>query len=102
MHVQAKPVTGNLGAWTIDVTYDPKAVKVIDCKGQNGSVCNASFAAGTVRITGASASGLSGTQTLATISFERIGQGKSTSRLSAQVVTLTNQAGQAIQVEAPP
>jgi hypothetical protein len=59
-----------LGAWEIGIFYDPSVVTALACDPQNGSVCNASFAANQVRVTGASASGLLGDHTLASITFE--------------------------------
>ena len=95
--MQTKAVSGGLGAWTIDVTYDPKTVEVTSCKGESGSICNASFAPGVVRVTGASASGLSGPQTLAAISFAGLGHGNDEAALKAQAVTLTDADGRAAQ-----
>jgi hypothetical protein len=59
-----------LGAWTVDISYDTSVVSVADCAPEEGGVCNPEFADGTVRITGASASGLEGDTVLGTITFE--------------------------------
>jgi hypothetical protein len=59
-----------LGAWTLDITYDPDVVSVASCSPQQGGVCNPAFADDMIRVTGASASGLEGDTTLATITFE--------------------------------
>jgi hypothetical protein len=58
-----------LGAWTIDVTYDPTVVSAVACIPENGSVCNPAFDDDTVRITGASAGGVVGDATLSALSF---------------------------------
>ncbi len=58
-----------LGAWTVDVTYDPTVVSAIACIPENGSVCNPAFDSQTVRITGASAGGVVGDATLGALSF---------------------------------
>ena len=96
VQVHAKALAGSLGAWTVDVGYDPKSVQVTDCKAENGSVCNASFASGVVRITGASASGLSGEQTLATITFGATGRAGSSGSVTEQAATLTDPNGKAL------
>jgi len=62
-------VPDGLGAWTVDITYDPDVVDASDCQEEAGSVCNANFAADTVRVTGASASGLDTETVLASITF---------------------------------
>ena len=59
-----------LGAWTLDITYDPDVVSVASCSPQQGGVCNPAFADDMIRVTGASATGLEGDTTLATITFE--------------------------------
>lgn len=64
-----------LGAWSIDVFYDPDVVTVVGCSPQNGSLCNAAYAPDQVRIVGASASGLLGDTTLARITFRCDGEG---------------------------
>lgn len=59
-----------LGAWTVDISYDTEVVSVVSCEPEQGGVCNPEFAEGAVRITGASASGLSGPESLGAITFE--------------------------------
>jgi hypothetical protein len=81
-----------LGAWTADIAYDPAAVSVVSCTPAAGSLCNTSFAPGVVRIVGASASGLSGNQNLATITFERKGGGPP-SALRVATVELADSTG---------
>jgi hypothetical protein len=75
-----------LGAWELDVTYDPTVVSVVSCSPQAGSICNANFAADTVRIVGASANGLVGDATLASITFECDAVGSSTLSLDVAVL----------------
>jgi len=58
-----------LGAWTVDITYDPSVVTPVACIPDNGGVCNPSFSDTVVRITGASASGLPGDSSLGSITF---------------------------------
>lgn len=58
-----------LGAWSVDIVYDADVLAVEGCAPENGSVCNAAFAENTVRVTGATASGLEGDAVLASIDF---------------------------------
>ena len=58
-----------LGAWTIDVSYDPTVVNAKSCSAQHGGVCNPAFTENMVRITGASAGGLDGDTILGFITF---------------------------------
>ena len=66
-----------LGAWEIGITYDAFVVTVLSCSESSGSVCNANFASGRVQVTGASAGGLTGDATLASITFACITEGTS-------------------------
>jgi hypothetical protein len=59
-----------LGAWTVDISYDSSVVTVADCAPAQGGVCNPAYATDTIRITGASASGLRGETVLGTITFD--------------------------------
>jgi hypothetical protein len=62
-----------LGAWSMNIVYNPAIVQLVappnGCVAQSGSVCNPTFAANTIRVTGAAASGLVGNTTLATFTF---------------------------------
>jgi len=62
-------VPDGLGAWTVDISYDTDVATATDCEGEAGSVCNPEFAADTVRVTGASATGLDEETVLASITF---------------------------------
>ena len=74
-------VPGGLGAWTMDITYDPAVVNVTDCDADPSTVCNPHapqtpaeagdppWDTGTVRVTGASANGLDEETVLASITF---------------------------------
>ena len=59
-----------LGAWTVDISYDSSVATVADCDPEEGGVCNPEFAPDTIRITGASASGLEGDTLLGTLTFD--------------------------------
>ncbi len=68
--IDVADVGGNgLGAWTIDVSYDADVITATDCTAEQGGVCNENFSDNSVRITGASAGGLSGDTTLGSITF---------------------------------
>jgi hypothetical protein len=90
--LQAESGSSALGAWTVDIAYDPTAVSVVSCTPAAGSLCNTSFAPGIVRIAGASASGLGGTQTLATLTVARKG-GNASSALHVRAATLADVEG---------
>lgn len=66
-----------LGAWSIDITYDPAVVAATDCMPQQGSVCNPAFANDTVRVSGANASGITDDVVLASIEFRCVEIGSS-------------------------
>lgn len=66
-----------LGAWTLDVAYDPAVVSAVACRAEYGGICNESFGQGEVRVTGISAIGLDGTVDLAHITFRCIADGTS-------------------------
>ena len=61
-----------LGAWSIDIIYDPTVVTAVSC--ENGAdqiaVCNPRFTDDSVRVSGASAQGLTGDFTLSSIVFQ--------------------------------
>ncbi len=63
-----------LGAWQIDVVYDPSVVVVAGCTAEQSGVCNTDFASNTIRFTGASATGLVGDTTLAEIDFSCVAE----------------------------
>ena len=74
-----------LGAWSIDIFFDPAIVSAVDCAAEQGGVCNPGFAPNTVRFTGASAGGLDGTTKLAEITFSCDAEGVSALTISIQV-----------------
>lgn len=79
-----------LGAWTIDIMYDPDVVTAVGCDAeQETSVCNSEYAADTVRLTGATAVGLEGDSLLGTIVFE-CGDEEGTSPLEVSLFTFAD------------
>ena len=73
-----------LGAWTIDIIYDPSVVTPLGCGEQSGSVCNVDFAPNLVRIVGAKAEGLLGEVKLASITFRCDGSGATALTIALQ------------------
>ena len=65
-HDMAAP---GLGAWTIDVMYDPEVVTAVECSAAHGGICNLAYAEGTVRVTGTTAFGFEGDAVLGTLVF---------------------------------
>ena len=71
LSLEARGITSpGRGAWTIDVEYDPAVVSLVICSPGSGAVCNADFASGVLRLSGASAGGLEGDTELASLTFE--------------------------------
>ena len=58
-----------VGAWNIGVEYDPSILSALSCSSATGSKCNVDFSASQVLIVGATASGLTGDNILASITF---------------------------------
>lgn len=59
-----------LGAWSIDITYDPDVVTPTACDTEHGAVCNPAYRDNMIRVAGALANGIEGDTLLATITFE--------------------------------
>jgi len=74
-----------LGAWTVDVSYNPELVNVVDCEPGLGGLCNPAFDGDTVRVAGTSISGLDGDTTLASIVFACKNVGSSSLAVSLSV-----------------
>jgi hypothetical protein len=74
-----------LGAWTVDISYDPDVLAVVSCEPEQGGVCNPEFADDAVRITGASASGIEGEESLGAITFECTGADEASSDIETAV-----------------
>lgn len=58
-----------LGAWTVDVVYDPDLLNVTSCSADHGGICNTEYDENKVRVAGVSVFGLSGDRRLASITF---------------------------------
>jgi hypothetical protein len=69
-----------LAAWSIDISYDPDILEAVSCtpSANTGTqVCNEAFSDSSMRLAGASATGLTGDPELATARFECIAAGTS-------------------------
>ena len=78
-----------LGAWTIDITYDPDVVSIADCDTDTANasnVCNPAYDADTIRIAGAVAEGLEGDTVLGRLTFTCEAAGTSALELSIDVL----------------
>lgn len=64
-----------LGAWTLDLTVDPQAVRVVGCSVPAGGVCNVAYGPGQVRVAGASAAGVPAEQPLVILTLLPMGPG---------------------------
>jgi hypothetical protein len=74
-----------LGAWTVNISYDPAIVNVEDCVPQQNALCNPAFSDHTIRITGTNVAGLAGDTTLGSIVFSCEEVGSSALMLSVSV-----------------
>lgn len=88
---------GSIGAWTVDVAYDPAVVRPLACVSivdAAAALCsiNPGDGAAIVRAIGAAASGI-GSTSLARITFEAVGVPGATSALTITVSTMANTEG---------
>jgi hypothetical protein len=75
-----------LGAWTTEVAYDPTVVSVSGCTGTESSACNTHKDDHTIRLAGASGTGLQGDVTLMTLTFQCKAAGTSPLKVTAEVL----------------
>jgi hypothetical protein len=88
IQVQALNVPApGLGAWTVDIDYDPSIVTAIGCTAADLGVCNPTFASDTARVVGATDVGHQGNVTLATLRFRCDRTGVSNLTLTVPVLT---------------
>ena len=81
-------IEGTLGAWTVDIQYDPEIVAAVACDPAEDDSCDLAHSSDTVRVTGASAGGLTADTTLASITFECVAVGGSSLELILQILTI--------------
>ena len=82
--VVGMPAPG-LGAWTVDITYDPQRLQAVRCSPNLGSVCSMRYGATVGRFTGAVRTGVPGDFTLGTAFFRCLSPGTSRLTLSINV-----------------
>ncbi|KKK47759.1 hypothetical protein LCGC14_3151940, partial [marine sediment metagenome] len=80
-------------SWTTPPQAGVDAYAVMLCKQFSGSVCNTIYASDTIRVTGASATGLLGDHPLAEITFQAIGSGGQSSTLDVVIQQFTDTVG---------
>lgn len=87
--VVAETPAAGLGAWTVDIHYDPAVLQPISCVTNPAAAgaCNIAFSVIEVRFAGATATGLFGTVDLADITFQAVGPAGACSDLTPEVVT---------------
>ena len=78
-------VAPGLGAWTIDIVYDPDVITPVGCSAALGGICNVAFSANTIRLLGVSVLGVAGDVELGEITFECKQVGESMLELTASI-----------------
>lgn len=75
-----------VGAWTVDLHFNPDVLSGVACvPGQGGSICNAQYDVGRVRVVGTNIYGLKGDAVLASIGLACKASGESTLELTTDV-----------------
>ena len=82
LRVSAAPEPG-LGAWNVAIAFDPTILELESCDAQFGGLCKPDIANSTVRILGASASGLFGSLNLGSLTFVCLADGRSPLEIDA-------------------
>lgn len=86
------PVAG-LGAWTVNVTYDPAVITPTGCTAfGTSSACNTAFSSTQVRFAATSVAGFFGVNDLADLTFQGSGAAGACSSLTATAVTWNDPA----------
>ncbi len=81
-------VVPELGAWTIDIEFDPLILESTGCTAFQGGVCNEHLSDSSARVTGASARGIAGDLDLGSFTFRCVAAG--TSALEIDIFVLTD------------
>jgi hypothetical protein len=103
VQVVAGPPADGLGAWVVDLDYDPALLRVTACAADvrdATAVCNAEYGAGTVRLTGASVSGLRQATPIGQVTFEARESGAA--ELRPRVASAALPTGERTPLEASP
>jgi len=101
MRLEASDVgSPGLGAWQIDIDYDPDVLTAVSCVAGPGGYCNLDFGPSTVTIVGADADGMRGDAVLGTVRFRCNEVGASALALTAvEFADATMAAPQPINVD---
>jgi hypothetical protein len=83
--VVAETPAAGIGAWTIDIHYDPAVLEPVSCVANPAGLCNVAFSVIEVRVVGATLAGLFGTVNLADITFRAVGPAGACSDLVPEV-----------------
>ncbi len=75
-----------IGAYTVDILYDPDVAVPVGCAPHPSALCNLGYGPGTVRVAGYDLEGLAGSTTLAEISFQAVGGAGSHTGLDLSLV----------------
>ena len=100
--LQTTGSTTPLGAWTVDIGYDPTVLTPTQCVAETGvpadlqTQCNLSYGPSTVRVAQSTASGITGVQGVAVITFSGIGAAGAASTLTPKVDALSTPSGVAV------
>jgi hypothetical protein len=99
VNVTADSTSPGIGAWGLNVSFDASVVDATSCTSVAGQ-CNPDFAAGTIRMNGATTTGIVGADAvLGTITFQAVGDAGDSSALTiASGFTLADPEGTAITV----
>ncbi len=90
--VVAEAPSPGIGAFTVDIYYDPNVLTATSCTSSIG-LCNVAFSSISVRAVGASATGFQGTLDLADITFQAVGSDGECSALTPDAVQVTDPEG---------
>jgi hypothetical protein len=82
-----------LGAWTVDVSYDPSIISLVDCEAEEGGLCNPAYRDNMLRTNGVAVRGLDGDVLLATIDIACENVGTSELAVSLSVFADTTPGG---------
>ncbi len=82
--LQATNIARFVGGWIIDIEYDADIVSVAECVPIENGIRDLQFDAGTIRVSGASVTGLTKDTTLAVLTFRCENQGDSPLSLDLQ------------------